>query len=87
MNTLLSIRSNIVYKKKEKKNKSDEDQFLKFHELIFLVDDPKYSKTNEDEIIRERGVKELRFFVSSKNFEIMIGNLKVMKDADETEMF
>ena len=86
MNTLLSIRTNILYAKKDKKNKADADEFVKNHELIFLVDKPKYQQTNSGEIIRERAVEELRFMVSEKSFETLIELLVKIKDSDESEL-
>ena len=86
MNTLLSIRTNILYAKKDKKSKEDADEFVKHHELIFLVDKPKYTQTNSGEIIRERAVDELRFSVSTTSFEALIELLTKLKDADESEL-
>lgn len=36
MNTLISLRTNILYSKKEKKAKEDADEFVKHNELIFF---------------------------------------------------
>jgi hypothetical protein len=86
MNTLLSIRTNILYAKKHKENKEDADEFVKHHELIFLVDKPKYTQTNGGEIVRERAVDELRFMVSEKVFGTLIDHLIKLKDIDESEL-
>lgn len=86
MNTLLSIRTNILYAKKNKKSKEDVDEFVKHHELIFLVDKPKYTQTNGGEIVRERAVDELRFIVSEKVFDTLIDHLVKLKDIDESEL-
>lgn len=86
MNTLLSIRTNILYAKKGKKSKEDADEFVKHHELIFLVDKPKYTQTNGGEIVRERAVDELRFIVSEKVFDTLIDHLVRLKDIDESEL-
>ena len=86
MNTLLSIRTNIIYYKKDKINKEDADEFVKHHELIFLVDKPKYTQTNGGEIIRERAVDELRFTVSEKAFDLLIETLVKMKYIDEYDL-
>lgn len=86
MNTLLSIRTNIIYSKKEKKDKTTQDEFVKHHELIFLVDKPKYTQTNGGDIVRERAVEELRFTVSEKAFEALIEHLVKLKDIDESEL-
>ena len=86
MNTLLSIRTNILYAKKDKKSKEDAGEFVKYHELIFLVDKPKYTQTNSGEIVRERAVDELRFIVSEKVFDTLIDHLVKLKDIDESEL-
>lgn len=85
MNTLLSIRTNILYAKKPKKIKEDADEFVKHFELIFLVDKPKYTHTNSGEIVRERAVEELRFNVSEKAFESLMENLEIIKNSDESD--
>lgn len=83
MNTLVSVRTNIVYAKKKKQ---DEDEFVRHQELIFLVDKPTYRYSNEGEIIRERGLDEVRFTVSEMAFEQLIKLLEKLKDIDETEL-
>lgn len=40
----------------------------------------------EGEIIRERGLDEVRFTVSDKAFEQLIKLLEKLKDVDETEL-
>lgn len=87
MNTLISLRTNILYSKKEKKAKEDEDEFVKHNELIFLVDKPKYTRTNSGEIVRERAVEELRLTVSEKDFDELIKILIKLKDIDESELY
>ena len=47
MNTLLSVRTNIVYAKKKKQDEKAEDEFVRHQELIFLVDKPTYRYSNE----------------------------------------
>jgi hypothetical protein len=86
MNTLISVRTNLLYSKKEKKAKEDADEFVKHHELIFLVDKPKYMQTNSGEIVRERAVEELRFTVSSKAYDELIKVLVKLQDIDESEL-
>ena len=86
MNTLLSVRTNLLYKKKEKKTKEEPDEFEKHFELVFLVDKAKYQQTNSGEINRERAVDELRFTVSEKSFEELIKILVKFKDIDESEL-
>lgn len=79
MNHLLSVRSNILYSKDKK------GEYEKFHELIFLVDKPSYSSTNEGQIIRQRGVEEMRFMVSEEALDMMIKSLLVLKNVDEPD--
>lgn len=86
MNTLVSVRTNIVYAKKKKQDEKAEDEFVRHQELIFLVDKPAYRYSNEGEIIRERGLDEVRFTVSDKAFEQLIKLLEKLKDVDESEL-
>jgi len=86
MNTLVSIRTNIIYAKKKKESEKSEEEFERHQELIFLVDKPNYRYSNEGEIIRERGLEELRFSVSKKAFEELIKLLVEFKDIDESEL-
>jgi hypothetical protein len=86
MNTLISVRTNLLYSKKEKKVKEDADEFIKHHELIFLVDKPKYMQTNGGEIVRERGIDELRFTVSERAYDELIKVLVKLQDIDESEL-
>jgi hypothetical protein len=86
MNTLVSIRTNIVYAKKPKQDENSEDEFVRHQELIFLVDKPTYRYSNEGEIIRERGLDEVRFTVSEKAFETLIKLLTELKDVDESQL-
>ncbi len=86
MNTLISIRTNIIYEKLEKENDLHEDEYKRFNELIFLVDKPVYKFSNEGEIIRERVIEELRFVVSEKNFDTLIKMLTTLKDAKENDL-
>lgn len=87
MNTLISLRTNILYVKKKKKDKEDSDEFVKHNELIFLVDKPKYTQTNSGEIVRERAVEELRLNVSESGFDELIKVLIKLKDIDESELY
>lgn len=80
MSTLIDIRTNILY------NKDKENNFKKFFEIVFLVDKPKYSQTNSNEIIRERAVEEFRFNVSEKGLESLIETLAKIKDIDESQL-
>jgi len=80
MNKLIQIRTNIYYEKNEK------DEFIRHNEIILLVDKAKYTHTNSGEIVRERGVDELRFSVSKENLEALIETLTRFKDVDETDL-
>lgn len=86
MNTLIQIRTNIYYAKKDKKDKKEKDEFIRHNEIILLVDKAKYTHTNSGEIVRERGVDELRFSVSKENLEALIETLTRFKDVDETDL-
>ena len=83
MNSLVSIRTNIVYSKEVK---GGEVKYKRHQELILLVDKPKYTYTNGGEIVRERGLEELRFTVSEKGFEVLIEQLEKMKEVDPDEL-
>lgn len=86
MNTLISVRTNIVYAKNKKQDENGEDVFVRHQELIFLVDKPTYRYSNEGEIIRERGLDELRFTVSEKAFDQLIKVLEQLKEASESDL-
>lgn len=79
MNHLISVRTNIIYSKTI-------EEFKRFQELIFLVDQPTYRFSTEGEIIRERQVAELRFTVSDKTFDELIKILLKLKDAEESDL-
>lgn len=70
MNYLIDVRSNVLYKKDEN------GDYIKFNEIILLVDKPKYKFTNEREITRERDIEEFRFMVIDSNIEGLIEALK-----------
>ena len=86
MNTLIQIRTNIYYAKKDKKDKKEKDEFIRHNEIILLVDKAKYTHTNSGEIIRERGVDELRFSVSKENLDALIETLTRFKDVEEMDL-
>ena len=86
MNHLIAIRANIIYSKEEKENPSDEDQYKKFTELIFLMDKPTYRRTNDGEVIRERGVEECRFIVGDPAFDNLIKTLTKLKEANPEDL-
>lgn len=80
-NQVLEIRQNIFYTKE-----TSAGEFKKMHEIIFIVDESKYSRTNESEVIRERGCKEVRITVGAKSLEKVIEVLSKFKDTKEEEM-
>ena len=86
MNTLIQIRTNIYYSKKDKKDKKEKDEFIRHNEIILLVDKAKYTHTNSGEIVRERDVSELRFSVSKESLEALIETLTRFKDVDEIDL-
>lgn len=86
MGNLVSVRTNILYAKKKKVDEKDKDEFIKHHELVFVVDKPNYRYSNEGEIIRERSLEEMRFTVSDNSFDNLIENLKILKDVDEKDL-
>lgn len=83
MSQLLEIRKNITYVKK----KPDFVEFERIHEIILIVDEPKYTRTNEGDVVRERGCKELRFTIpSDKHYDIFIDLLTKLKDTKEDDL-
>lgn len=80
-NQLLEVRENIYYSKKE-----TEGEYNKFHELIFVTDEAKYSRTNEGDVVRERGCKEFKIVVTSENLGKLIEVLQSYKDAKEEDL-
>lgn len=86
MNSLLSIRLNILYSKLPKKKKEYADEYEKFTEIILLCDKPSYEFTNERDVIRKREVEELRFIVSEAALDALIKRLQAIKDADDNNI-
>lgn len=83
MNSLISIRTNVVY---SKEIKNGDEKYHRHQELIFLVDKPKYTYSNEGEIVRERGLQELRFTVNEKGMEQLIKLLEKLKEVEPDEL-
>jgi hypothetical protein len=79
MNQLLQTRENLLYKKVG-------EEFKKVHEIIFLVDDVKYSVNNESVIVRERGIKELRMVMLTEQLDELIEQLKSYRDIKEEDL-
>lgn len=83
MNQLLEIRKNIYYTK----DKSESKEYNRVHEIILIVDEPKYTRTNEGDVVRERGCKEIRFTISSDEvFDKVIEVLTKYKDSKEEDL-
>jgi hypothetical protein len=83
MNSLVSIRTNIIYSKEVKEGV---ENYNRHQELILLVDKPNYTYSNEGEIVRERGLEELRFTVSEKGFNQLIKMLEEMKEVEPEQI-
>lgn len=86
MNHLISVRTNIIYAKKKKKDENEQDEYKRFQELIFLVDKPNYRYSTEGEIVRERGVEEVRFTVSERAYDELIKLLVKKQSIDESDL-
>lgn len=84
MNTIVSVRTNILYQKQ--KNENQEIEYKRHQELIFLVEKPTYRFSQNCEIIRDRALEELRFVVSQNNFDTLIKMLEELKNAEETDL-
>jgi hypothetical protein len=82
MKSILQVRDNIYYKKET----SESQEYTKIHELVLLLDSPSYKRTNEGDIIRERGVEEVRFAVTEKGLDNLIEILESYKEAKEENM-
>jgi hypothetical protein len=83
MNQLLEIRKNIYYTKKE----SDSKEYNRVHEIIMVVDEPKYTRTNEGDVIRERGCKEIRFTINSdESFDRFVEIMTMYKESKEEDL-
>lgn len=86
MNHLISVRTNIIYAKKKKRDEEEPDEYKRFQELIFLVDKPNYRYSTEGEIVRERGIEEVRFTVSESAYDELVKLLVKLQDIDESEL-
>lgn len=82
MKTLLQVRDNIYYTKKD----SEVEEYTKVHELVILLDNPSYKQTNEGDIIRERGIEEIRFGITDKGIDGLIEILKSYQVAKEENL-
>lgn len=83
MNQLLQIRKNIFYTKPD----SEKEEYKRGHEIVLVIDEPKYTRTNEGDVIRERGCKEVRFTLNSDEaFDNLIEILTKYKDSKENDL-
>lgn len=83
MNQLLEIRKNIYYTKKE----ADSKEYNRVHEIVMIVDEPKYIRTNEGSVIRKRGCKEIRVTIPSDElFDKVIEAFTKLKDLKEEDL-
>ncbi len=82
MKAMLQVRQNIFYTKE----KSDSVEYKKVHEIVLLLDSPCYEKTNEGNVIRKRGVEEVRFACSTKGLETLIEILNKYKGVNEEDL-
>lgn len=81
MNQLLEIRQNIYYEKE-----TAEGEFEKIHEIVLVLDQPIYTRTNEGSIIRERGCKEVRFAIPNNMMNSVIKALEIYKESKEEDL-
>jgi hypothetical protein len=84
MNKLISIRTNILYFKKKKETINEADTLLRHHELIFVVEKPKYIQNEKSEIVPTAGYEEFKFLISDENYSEMIDLLKKLYEIDES---
>ena len=81
INHVLEVRKNIFYTKDKQNN------FIRGHEIVLVVDEPKYSRTNEGDVVRERSCKELRFTISTdEKFDLFIEILQKYRDSKEEDL-
>lgn len=83
MGALISVRTNIRYAKVVVDGK---EEFKRNQELVFLVDKPEYSFTNEGTVVRSRAIDEFRCDVGDKGLEQLIELLTKLKDAEPSDL-
>lgn len=81
MNQLLEIRQNIYYKKE-----TSEGEYEKIHEIVLVLDQPNYTRTNEGSIVRERGCKEVRFAIPNNMMSSVIKAFETYKESKEEDL-
>lgn len=79
MSQLISVRTNIFYSK-------NGDEYKRNQELIFLLDKPTYKFSNEGEVVRERGIEEVRMMVTESGLEQLIEILQRFKNVTEDDL-
>lgn len=79
MKNLVSVNTNIIYKKSG-------EEYDKYFEIVLLIDQAQYNRTNAGEIIRERGIEEQRFVTSEKGLDGLIEILTKYKEAKEEDL-
>ena len=82
MNSLVSVRSNTFY---HKEKKDEKEVFTKHHEVVLLIDNPKYTCSNEGEVLRERSIEQLRFTVSDDGVDQLIKYLEAIRKEQPIE--
>jgi hypothetical protein len=83
MGALLSVRTNIRYAKEVV---DGVEKYIRSQELIFLVDKPEYSFTNEGTVVRSRAINEFRCDVGDKGLEQLIELLTKLKDVEPSDL-
>lgn len=84
MNQLISISQNNYYIKT--KDKDGSDKFKKYIEIVFLVDKPDFSFSNEGEIIRQRGLDRLAITLDEQHLDVLILKLLEVQKAKEEDL-
>ncbi len=79
MSQLISVRTNIFYSKVG-------EEYKRNQELVFLVDKPTYKFSNEGEVIRERGIEEVRIMVGESAYDQLLEILTKFKTIEESEL-
>lgn len=84
MNNLISLAQNNLYAKR--KDKAGKEEYKKFIELVFLVDEPEFIYTNEGSISRQRKLKRVVVTVNESQLDELILQLEKVKTIDESEL-
>jgi len=73
-----------LYFKKKKESINEADTMLRHHELIFVVEKPKYLQNEKSEIVPVAEYEEFKFLISDENYAEMIDLLKKLYNIDES---